>query len=413
LSYWALRMSRDAKLILSANALRNFGYGMLDVLFVLYLTALGFNAIRIGAIITATLLGSAVLNLTVGVFADRVGRRRIMAIATMIMIASGLVLILTNKFVFLLIVSLTGTLNFTSVSTGAFVGLDQATLPQLSPAEGRNQVFGMYNTAALLARMVGALASSVPNILEVGFGLSLVEGYRLTIGAFVLLSLFSLVCIGLLSPAVESVRSHMETSRRFFRLGRSRKRIFRISALFGIDAFTSGLVANSLIVFLFYQRFGVGAEVMGPVYSAVRLLQALSYQVAVKFANRFGLLNTMVFTHLPSQFLLMALPFAPTLPTGILILLLRHSLSHMDLPTRQAYLAEIVEPEERVAAAGVTNLTRNLTQGISPTMTGIAYQALSYSIPFLSAGILGIVYDAGLYFSFRRVRPEREQVVVS
>jgi MFS family permease len=152
---------------------------------------------------------------------------------------------------------------------------------------------------------------------------------------------------------------------------------------------------------------------MGPVYSAARLLQALSYQAAVKFANRFGLLNTMVFSHLPSQFLLMALPFAPTLSIGVLILLFRQSLSHMDLPTRQAYLAEIVEPEERIAAAGVTNLTRNLTQGISPTFTGIAYQAVSYSIPFLSAGVLGIVYDIGMYFSFRRVRPEREQAKLS
>jgi MFS family permease len=404
-------MSRDIKLLLTSNALRNFGYGMLDVLFVLYLTEIGFNAISVGALITATLVGSAILNIAVGIFADRIGRRRIMMLASMLMIVSGMTLILTDNYILFMIASLTGTLNFTAVSTGAFVGLDQATLPQLAAEGNRNRVFGLYNTAALLARMVGALASSLPNLFEEFYGLPLVDGYRVAIATFGAIGLVSLVCIGALSPAVELAPTYAKPSRRFFRLGRSRKRVLRISALFGIDAFTSGLVANSLIVLLFYQRFGVGAEVMGPVYSSVRLLQSLSYQVAVRFADRFGLLNTMVFTHLPSQFLLMALPFAPTLPVGIIILLLRHSLSHMDLPTRQAYLAEIVEPEERISAAGVTNLTRNLTQGISPTFTGIAYQALSYSIPFLSAGVLGIIYDLGMYFSFRRIRPWHEQAM--
>lgn len=187
----------------------------------------------------------------------------------------------------------------------------------------------------------------------------------------------------------------------------------KISALFGVDAFTSGLVANSLIVLFFNQRFGVGAEVMGPVYSLARLLQAFSYQIAVRLADRIGLLKTMVFTHLPSQFLLMALPFAPSLSVGIGILLLRQGLAHMDLPTRQAYITTIVDPEERTAAAGITNLTRNLTQGISPTITGFAYQALVYTVPFLSAGMIGVLYDLGMYLSFRRLIPDGEETRLS
>ncbi|NIS82741.1 MAG: MFS transporter [Anaerolineales bacterium] len=406
-------MNRDTKLLITANAFRNLGYGMMDVLFVLYLTEIGFDAVHVGALITGTLIGSALLNLIVGTYADRFGRRRTMALATAIMILSGLALVFSRSYAVFFLAALTGTLNFTAVSTGAFVGLDQAALPQLSPLPARNQVFGVYNTAALLARMAGALVSSIPNVLEVTYKMPLVSGYRLTLIFFVALGLISLACIGSLSSALETDRTLGRESKKLFHLGRSRKRILRLSALFGVDAFTSGLAATSLIVLLFHQRFGVGAEVMGPVYSIARLLQALSYQVAVWLANHFGLLNTMVFTHLPSQFLLMALPFAPNLPIGIAILLLRQSLSHMDLPTRQAYIAAIVNPEERTAAAGVTNLTRNLSQGASPIFTGYAFQALTNTIPFLLAGILGVVYDVGMYFSFRGVRPPHEEAVIS
>ena len=191
-------------------------------------------------------------------------------------------------------------------------------------------------------------------------------------------------------------------------MGRSRRTILRISTLFGIDAFTSGLVATSLIVLMFYYRFDVGTEVMGPVYTVARLLQVVSYQFAVILADRFGLLNTMVFTHLPSQLLLIALPFAPTLPLAVVILISRQSLAHMDIPTRQAYVATVVDPEERTTATGISNLTRNLAQGISPTFTGYALQTMAYGIPFLLAGLLGIVYDLALYASFRGIKPPHE-----
>ncbi|TET86164.1 MAG: MFS transporter [Anaerolineales bacterium] len=408
-----LVMSRDLKLLVTSNALRNFGYGMMEVLFVLYLTDIGFDAIRVGAFIAATLIGSALLNLTVGVFADRLGRRRLMALMTMIMILAGMVIIFSKNFIVILLAALSGALNFTAISTGAFVGLDQATMPQLSPMESRNRIFGVYNTAALLARMGGALASSVPKLLEGTAEITLVGGYRLTLGIFVVVGVISLACVGSLSSAIEVDRKKTGSSRKLFSLVRSRRTVMKISALFGVDAFTSGLVANSLIVLFFNQRFGVGAEVMGPVYSLARLLQAFSYQIAVRLADRIGLLKTMVFTHLPSQFLLMALPFAPSLSVGIGILLLRQGLAHMDLPTRQAYITTIVDPEERTAAAGITNLTRNLTQSISPTITGFAYQALVYTVPFLFAGMIGVLYDLGMYLSFRRVVPIGEETRLS
>jgi len=256
--------------------------------------------------------------------------------------------------------------------------------------------------------MLGALISSVPSALEDAFGLALLNGYKLMLALFVILGFMSFLCVTRLSGLVEVQEGQLRVSRRLLGVGRSRRTILCISTLFGIDAFTSGLVATSLFVLMFYYRFDVGTEVMGPVYTGARLLQVVSYQVAVLLADRFGLLNTMVFTHLPSQLLLIALPFAPNLPLAIVILISRQSLAHMDIPLRQAYVATVVDPEERTTAAGISNFTRNIAQGISPTFTGYALQTMAYSIPFLLAGLLGIVYDLALYASFRGVKPPHE-----
>jgi MFS family permease len=396
------------KLILTANSARNVGYGMLEVMFVLYLAEIGVDALRIGILIAITLIGSAFLNLVFVLFADRIGRRLAMRVATLLLVVAGLVLIFSRNYLSYLVVALTGTLNFSAISTGGFVGLDQAILPQLTIPAMRNRMFGVYNTGALFARMLGALISGVPGLLHTMYGLDLVSGYRIIFVVFVCLGLLSLILILALSEAVEMELDQVKLPAKLFDLGRSRSIILRISALFGVDALTSGFAGNSLIVLMFYQRFGVGAEVMGPVYTIARLLQAASYQVAVRLADRIGLLNTMVFTHLPSQFLLIALPFAPTLPLGLFILFARQGLSHMDLPTRQAYIAAVVHPEDRTTAAGVTNLTRNLTQSVSPSFTGYAFQNLVFGAPFLVAGVLGIFYDLALFVSFRGIKPSHE-----
>jgi MFS family permease len=401
-------LNRDVILILTANAARNFGYGILEVMFVLYLAEIGVDALRIGFLIAITLVGSAFLNLVFVLLADRIGRRLAMRVATLLLVGTGLVLIFSRNYFSYLLVALTGTLNFSSISTGGFVGLDQAILPQLTPPAIRNRIFGVYNTGALLARMLGALISGLPSLLHTMYGLDLVSGYRILLVLFVSLGFLSLILILALSEAVEMEHDKVKLPVKLFDLGRSRSIILRISALFGIDALTSGFAGNSLIVLMFYQRFGVGAEVMGPVYTVARLLQAASYQVAVRLADRFGLLNTMVFTHLPSQFLLIALPFATNLPLGIFILLARQGLSQMDVPTRQAYIAAVVHPEDRTAAAGVTNLTRNLAQSVSPSFTGYAFQNLMFNAPFLVAGVLGIFYDLALFVNFRGIKPTYE-----
>jgi MFS family permease len=187
----------------------------------------------------------------------------------------------------------------------------------------------------------------------------------------------------------------------------------RLSALFGIDALSSGFIAQSLVVLWFFERFGAGAAVLGPVFSVGRLIQAISYPIAMRLADRFGLLRTMVFTHLPSQFLLLGLAAAPTLPIAISLLLIRQGLSNMDIPIRQAYLTSIVPPDERVAAAGVTNLTRNVTESVSPSITGAAFQSLAYSLPIVLSAISGIIYDLALYASFRHVRLASDDLVLT
>lgn len=398
-------MRRDTKLVLINNAIRRFGYGIIDVILVLYFTSLGFGAFQIGMFLSFTLFGSAILNLLFAFLADRVGRRRLIILGILLMILSGAILTISHSYIVFLIAAMTGTLNFSSPSTSGFVALDQSILPQITATGSRNRIFGLYNSLALLSEMAGALISVTPTLIENAFDLDLINGYRLLLGVFTLLGFASLVCIASLSSGVELKPAENKLLQKALPLGHSRRIILRLSALFSLDALTSGLVASSLIVLWFHEQFGVGAEVMGPIFAAAHLLQAISYPVAMFLADRIGLLKTMVITHLNSQLILIALPFAPSLAWAIMILLARQGLAHMDLPTRQVYIASIVNPEERTASAGITNLTRNMTQSVTPTFTGFAFQALNYGIPFILGGVLGIVYDISLYISFRKVKP--------
>jgi MFS family permease len=398
-------MSRDAKLIVFSNAARRLGYGILDVILVLYFTRMGLSPFQIGIFLTSTLFGSAILNLLFAMLADRMGRRRLMVLGTLLMIGSGAVLTRSGNFTAFLIAAGTGTLNFSSVSTSGFVAIDQSLLPQITSARLQNRIFGVYNTIGLLSQMAGALISVTPSVFNKTIGLDFISGYRLLLGVFTFLGLISLVCVAYLSKAVELTQSKIKPTRRILLLKRSRRTILRLSALFSVDALTSGLVASSLIVLWFHKQFGIGADVMGPIFAVSHLFQAASYPVAMYIADRVGLLRTMVFSHMSSQLFLISLPFAPNLMTAIVFLLSRQGLAHMDIPTRQAFIAMIVDPDERTASAGVTNLTRNITQSITPAFTGYAFQALSYGIPFILGGFLGIVYDISLYLSFQEFTP--------
>ncbi|HLE78226.1 MAG TPA: MFS transporter [bacterium] len=402
-------ITRDGRLILAARGLRTFAYGFLSVLLGVYLEQAGFAPWQVGAVLTATLAGSAVLTVLFSLYADRIGRRRLLRVSALLMGASGLAFALTNHYPLLILASLTGTIGATSGEVGPFLSLEQAILPQTAPVTRRNALFGLYNMIGAFAGAGGALAAGAPALLERFAGFSEPASLRAMFYLYAALAGLTLGLFALLSPQVELARTAGLPVASG--LGRSRRTIFRLSALFGLDSLAGGFVVQSLIAFWFHLRWGAGPELLGPIFLGVGLLQGISFLVAARVADRIGLINTMVFTHLPSNILLMAIPLAPSLTWAVVLTLARHALSQMDVPTRQSYVVAVVDPEERTAAAGVTNVVRNVAQAVTPVLSGYAMQIVSLGLPFFIGGGLKIVYDLSLYAMFRRIRPPDETSV--
>jgi MFS family permease len=397
-------ISPDGRLILSARAVRTFAYGFQSVLLGVYLDANGFAPWQIGAVLTATLLGSAVLTAIFATTADRYGRRRMLRLSALFMAASGAAFAITTSYPLLILASLTGTVGATSGEVGPFLSLEQAILPQTTAPERRTRLFSLYNTLGALTGAAGALAAGTPTLLQRWAGLAVSDAYRVMFVAYGALAGITLWLFSRLSDRVEATKGSARG-----RLNRSRGVVMRLAGLFSLDSLAGGFVVQSLIAFYFHLRWGVGPEVLGPVFFGVGLLQAVSFTVAARVSERIGLINTMVFTHLPSNVLLMAIPLAPTLPWAIALLLARHALSQMDVPVRQSYVVAVVDPDERMAAAGVTNIARNLAQSVTPVIAGAVMQVAGLGVPFLLGGGLKIVYDLLLLGMFRTVRPPEEQ----
>ena len=398
-------ISPDGRLILSARAVRTFAYGFQSVLLGVYLDANGFAPWQIGAVLTATLLGSAVLTAVFATTADRYGRRRMLRLSALFMAASGAAFAITTSYPLLILASLTGTVGATSGEVGPFLSLEQAILPQTTAPELRTRLFSLYNTLGALTGAAGALAAGTPALLQHWAGLAVSDAYRVMFVAYGALAGITLWLFSRLSDRVEATKGSARG-----RLNRSRGVVMRLAGLFSLDSLAGGFVVQSLIAFYFHLRWGVGPEVLGPVFLGVGLLQAVSFTVAARVSERIGLINTMVFTHLPSNVLLMAIPLAPTLPWAIALLLARHALSQMDVPVRQSYVVAVVDPDERMAAAGVTNIARNLAQSVTPVIAGAVMQVVGLGVPFLLGGGLKIVYDLLLLGMFRTVRPPEEQL---
>ena len=400
-------VSVDGRRILAARAMRNFAYGFLSVLLGIYLEALGYTAAHVGGVLMATLLGSALLSLLFAAVADRWGRRRVLAGSAGLMAIAGTIYALGAPYPVLLLGALTGTLGTTSGEVGPFLSLEQAILPETSPDTRRTQLFSLYNLQGSMAASLGALCAGLPVLLQGWFGIERLAALKLMFGLYALLALATLRLFLRLSAGVE-VR---EKSPGPFGapLHRSRRIVLGLSALFGLDSLAGGFVVQSLIAFWFFRRWGAGPEILGPLFLFAGLLQAASYLVAAKVAGRIGLLNTMVFTHLPSNVLLMLIPAMPSLELAAACLLARMSLSQMDVPTRQSYIVAVVEPDERTAAASLTNVARNVAQATTPGIAGYAMEALSLGLPFLLGGGLKIVYDLLLLWAFRHVKPPEEQ----
>ncbi|MDC0769052.1 MFS transporter [Streptomyces sp. HD] len=389
---------RDLRLVLAVQGLRAFGYGFSSVLLGTALAAGGLSATQVGAVFAAMLAGMACFSPLAGRYADRLGRRRCYLALLIAMGISAAVFALTESIPLLLLAAFTGTLSTDPNESGPITTLEQAMIAS-APAAARAQVFGRYNAIAYLTGSVGALFAGGPAVLR-GLWPDVPADQRWLLTLSV--SAFLAVLVALrLGDSVEPPAAHRSRGR----LAGSRSTVRRLCALFAVDAFAGGFVVQSFLVYWFVRRYDATPELMGAVFFAAGLLQAASSVLAVKLGERIGLLNTMVFSHLPSNLLLAALPFAPTLPVAVALLLARSALSQMDVPARQAYVVTMVAPGERTAAAAYTNTARYAARPVAP-LAATALSQLAWSgLPFLIAGGLRIAYDFTLLALFRHARP--------
>lgn len=401
-------ISFDGRLLLAAKTIRSFGYGLLSVVLGLYLEEAGYSPALVGTILTGTLVGSAVLTALMTAFADRLGRKRVLVLSTALMMASGLAFALSRSVWLLMLAALTGTISATSGEVGPFETVEQAALPQTTRAEHRNRAFGWYHTLSAVAVALGSLAAAIPSGIQERLEVDALLSYRLMFALYAALGAASLLCLASLSQAVEVGVDKGRTERRWVALHRSRGTVAKLSGLFALDALGGGFVVQSMVAYWFALHFQVGGELLGPIFLGVNLMKAVSYPLAVRLAGRIGLINTMVFTHLPSNLLLILIPFMPNLSGAVICLLARHLLAQMDVPARSSYVVAIVDSDERTAATGVTTLVRTVAQAAGPALGGVALQLAALGAPFFLGGGLKIIYDLALYFNFRRLRPPEE-----
>lgn len=411
-------LSKDSKLILAARTIRTFAYGFLSVILAIYLKLVGFNELYIGLILTATLVNSVIFTLVASFYADRMGRRKMLIVYAALMSISGAIFFVTTNYIALIVSAFIGTINVTGTETGAFLSIEQAILPQtINDVKKRNTVYALYNMVGTFAMSAGILLSGLPQIFVQQYGLNQIESIK---PLFVLYSIIGLGVLGiyfLISNKVEINRNNDNATTtniskplKSTLSPKSKEVVGKLSGLFAIDSFAGGFVIQSIVSFWFYTKFGVELTTLSYIFSIAGVLTAFSFLVAAKIADRVGLINTMVFTHIPSNILLILVPFAPTLHLAIAFYLARMALSQMDVPTRQSYIVAVVKEEERTAAAGITNISRNVAQSISPSLAGYILQSLSFlSAPFILGGMLKIAYDIALYFNFKNTSPSSDE----
>ena len=395
-------LSRDGWVLFATCGVRSFAYGFLSVILGLYLDAGGLSAAAIGWIFTAALAGGAVMTIVITAVADRFGRRVLLIVGALLMALAGSVFALSQDPVLLAIAAIFGTISPSGKEVGPFLSLEQAILPQTTSDEQRTAIFSAYNLVGSFAGAVGALAVAIPSL----FAQSTITGYRFLLWGYVVAAMILAVLFSLLSRDVETkkrVGSQLQ-----FGVRKSRQIIAKLAGLFALDAFAGGFIVQSIVAYWFYLRFKTDLNSLGGIFFGTNFLSALSFLAAPAIARRFGLLNAMVFTHLPSNFLLLLVPLMPTLGLAVTMLLVRNLLSQLDVPTRQSYTMAVVDPDERAASAGVLSVARNAGAAIAPLFTGVILAAPALGLPFLLAGGIKIVYDLGIFTVFRHVKPPEE-----
>jgi MFS family permease len=377
----------------------------LSVVLVLYLARLGLSEGLIGLLLSLTLIGDAAISLWMTTTADRIGRRRILIAGAALMLFAGVLFAVTDRVALLLIAAIIGVISPSGYEVGPFLPVEQSALSQIVPDKVRTQVFAWYNLVGSFATAAGALCGGGLTQLIQQVGISPLNSYRTVL---VLYGVMGVLLAGLftqLSPAVEALHSSGPQTPTRFGLHRSRNIVLKLSALFGLDAFAGGFVVQSLVAYWFHVRFGVEPAVLGGIFFGANILAGISALAAARVAQRIGLVNTMVFTHLPSNILLMLVPLMPNLPLAIVVLFARFAISQMDVPARQSYTMAVVAPDERSAAAGVTGIARSIGAAISPTIAGaFLCNPVLLGAPFFLAGGLKVIYDILLYRSFREIK---------
>ncbi len=393
----------EARLLLLGRGLRAFGDGFISLLLPVYLELLGFDPFHVGILTAATLAGSAALTLLAGFRAHRHGPRLLLLGATVLMIGTGIGFTLETRFWPLVLIGFIGTLNPSSGDVSLFLPLEQSLLAEAASDKSRTAVFAAYSLVGSLVAALGSLAAGLPELLVAARATDLLRAVQGMFALYALLGLASYFLYRRLPQRPSPRRAATVPP-----LGPSRGIVLTLAALFSLDAFGGGFIVQSLLALWLFEHYGLSLAAAGAFFFWSGLLAAASYLAATRIAGRIGLVNTMVFTHLPSNLLLILVPFAPSLYLALALLLLRSALSNMDVPTRTSYVMAVVTPDERAAAASVTSVPRSLAAAASPVAAGYLLALSSFGWPLLAAGALKALYDLLLLLMFRHRRPPEE-----
>ena len=387
--------------------MRLFAYGALAVVLVVYLTSSGVSASQTGLLLTLTLVGDTAVSLYLTTRADRLGRRRMLIVGAILMVAAGVTFAWTRDFLLLVVAGTIGVISPSGNEVGPFLPIEQAALAHVVPSDARTAVFAWYTLAGSLATAAGSLCGGVLSQALQRTAATPLASYRVVVLLYAALGAVLAFLFTRLSSTAEVAAPAAPATP--LGIGSSRAVVLRLSGLFALDSFAGGFVIQSFAAYWFYLRFGVNPATLGMIFFWANVFAGASALLASRLATRFGLVRTMVFTHLPSNVLLILVPLMPTLPLAILVLLARFSISQMDVPTRQSYVMAVVRPEERSAAAGITGVARTTGAAIAPVFAGWMFARPSLiSLPFFIAGALKVVYDLLLYRGFASARPPEE-----
>jgi len=401
--------TRNFFLLFATRIIRLFAYGLLSVVLALYLSAIGLSEAQIGLLFTVTLAGDAGVSLWITTVADRLGRRRMLLVGSLLMLLAGIAFLYTNNPWLLALAAIIGVMSPSGNEIGPFLSIEQASLSHIVPHAKRTHVFAWYNLVGSFATAFGALSGGwISHALQV-HGATELESYRILLFCYAIAGVLLALLFLLLTSDIE-IRERQVVPNALLGLHKSRKVVFKLSGLFALDAFAGGFILQSLVAFWFHTRFGVDAGVLGSIFFGANVLAGISALLAVPMAKRFGLVNTMVFTHIPSNVLLILVPLMPNLASAIVVLMARFAISQMDVPTRQSYVMAVVDPDERSAASGVTAMARSVGAAASPSLSGLLFgSAALLSAPFFICGGLKIVYDLLLYREFKAVKAPEEK----